>query len=104
MISRMQPWHEIATFFLSLCVVLILLLLVVVPAHSQNQMTPSQRAVELVDDSVSPTSPGVLACLTLQILFLAGIMISYLRISYRVESRKSFPHHHWWQGRLHWHH
>jgi hypothetical protein len=75
-----------------------------VPAHSQNPMTPSQRAVELVDDSIPPTSPGVLACLTLQILLLAGIMISYLRISYRIESREKFPHHRWWQGRLHWYH
>ena len=103
MISRMQPWHEIATFFLSICVVLILLLLVVVPAHSQYQMSPNQRAVELVDDSLSPTSPGVLACLVLQFLFLAAMMLSYLRISYRVEARNHFSQFHWWH-RLRLHH
>jgi predicted MFS family arabinose efflux permease len=102
MTSRLPLWHEIATFLLSICVIMFLLLLVVVPAHSQYQMTPSQRAVELVDDSPNPTSPGVLVCLVLQFLFLAGMMISYLRISYRIEARDSFPHHHWWR-RLHLH-
>lgn len=103
MVPRIPLWHEIATFFLSVCVILFLLLLATVPAHSQYQMTPSQRAVELVEDPIAPTSPGVLACLVLQFLFLAGMILSYLRISYRVEPRANLPHHHWWH-RLRLHH
>jgi hypothetical protein len=103
MMSRMQPWHEIATFFLSVCVVLVLLLLVVVPAHSQAQMAPHQSAVELVQDPVTTPSTAMLVCLVLQFLFLAGMMLSYLRISRQIESRERFPHHHWWQH-LHWPH
>ena len=104
MVSRMQLWHEIATFFLSVCVVLVLILLVVVPAHSQIQMTPNERVVEVVKESVMTESPGVFACLVLQFLFLVAMMISYLRISHRIESPKIFWQQHWVHGRLRWHH
>lgn len=105
MVSRMNVWHEIATFFLSVCVVLVLILLVVVPAHSQYQLTPNERVVEVVKESNMTMSPGVFACLVLQFLFLVGMMLSYLRISHRIEAPKSFfGHHHWFHGRLRWHH
>lgn len=104
MVSRMPLWHEIATFFLSICVVLMLILLVVVPAHSQYQMTPNERVVEVIQEPTMTTSPGVFACLVLQFVFLVGMMLSYLRISHRIEASKTFPQHHWWHGRLRWHH
>jgi len=104
MVSRMQLWHEIATFFLSVCVVLVLILLVVVPAHSQYQMTPNERVVEVVKESNMTMSPGVFACLVLQFLFLVAMMVSYLRISNRLESPKTFWQHHWVHGHLRWHH
>ena len=103
MVSHFRWLHELFAFFLAVCIILLLILLAAVPAHSQYQMTPNQRAVELIEDPVTPTSPGVLACLVLQVLFLAGMMISYLRISYQIESRDKIPHHHWW-NRLHWRH
>ncbi len=104
MVSRMQLWHEIATFFLSFCVVLVLILLVVVPAHSQYQMTPNERVVEVVKESDMTISPGVFACLVLQFLFLVGMMLSYLRISNRLQSPKKLWQHHWWNRNLRWHH
>ncbi len=104
MVSRMHLWHEIVTFFLSVCVILVLILLVVVPAHSQYQLTPNDRAVEVIQEPNMTLSPGVLACLVLQFLFLVGMMLSYMRISHRLESPKIFLHHHWWHGRLRWHH
>ena len=104
MVSRMHLWHEIATFLLSLCVVLVLILLVVVPAHSQYQMTPNDRVVELVQEPKMTVSPGVFACLLVQFLFLVGMMLSYLSISHRIESPRNYLQHHWWHGRLRWHH
>ncbi len=104
MVSRMHLWHEIATFFLSICVVLVLILLVVVPAHSQYLLTPNERVVEVVKESDMTMSPGVFACLVLQFLFLVGMMLSYLQISNRIESPKTFWQHHWVHGRLRWHH
>ncbi|HWR13758.1 MAG TPA: hypothetical protein VN577_02950 [Terriglobales bacterium] len=94
MLARTFLYREITSLLITAGMIMLLLLLVVVPAHSQD-MVPAPGSFELVQEpSAQSPSTGMLVFLIAQFLFLAVGMTSYLW--FEAKNHPVEYHQHWW--------
>lgn len=92
-----RKWRtEVAAAILAACVLFLLVAVFAVPANSQSDYASPSHKYELNADSPLETMYGLVLVITIQMLLLWALMISYLKFSDRMKHERHVPVHHWW--------
>jgi hypothetical protein len=92
-----RKWRtELAVAIVAACVVFLIAAVFAVPANSQSEFAAPSHKYEQNADSSQETMYGLDVELTIQMLLLWTLMISYLKVSDRMKHERHVPVHHWW--------
>jgi hypothetical protein len=99
MLAHSELRRELTSILISIAIVTLLMLLVVVPAHSQLPTSPA-KAPEIIDQS-APVA--IIVILIAQFVIMVSLMTIYLSREAGLKTPRPGRHPRWWQH-IHVHH
>jgi hypothetical protein len=100
MLAHSELRRELTSILISAAIVMLLMLLVVIPAHSQLPGT-APKSPEVVDQGGAPVA--IIVILIAQFVILVSLVTIYLSREAGLKPPSRARHPHWWQH-IHVHH